>query len=103
MLLLRLPARWWEWALQFAPAAVILLATAYEVFLIPRGGRMLVGLEGALVGACFALPLCFVAAFFLTRQHPKPAVRALWIVLLALAVACLNIAIAFGGCVFMTN
>lgn len=98
---LRLPRRWWEWALQFSPAAAILLGTGYEVRFIPRGGKMLVGLEGALVGAYFALPLCFIAALFLTTPHPKAAVRALWIVLLAIAVAAVNSAIAFGGCMLV--
>ena len=94
---LRLPNRWWEWALQFAPSAVILLATGYEVKFIPRGGKMLVGLDGAIIGAYVALPLCFAAAFFLTKTHPKWAVRAIWIVLLAVAVAAVNSAIAFAG------
>ena len=97
----RLPRRWWEWALQFTPAAVILLATGYDVKFIPRGGRMLVGLDGAFVGAWIALPLCFVAAFFLTKPHPNPAVRAIWIVLLALAVAVVNSGIAFAGCMMV--
>ena len=95
---LRLPSRWWEWALQFAPAAVILLATGCEVAFIPRGGKMIVGLDGAIVGAYVALPLCFAAAFFLTKPHPNPAVRALWIVLLAAALVTVNSAIAFAGC-----
>ena len=98
---IRLPSRWWEWMLQFMPAAVILLGTAYEVKFIPRGGKMIVGVEGALVGAWIALPLCFVAAFFLTKPHPNPAVRALWIALLALAVAVVNCAIAFAGCILV--
>ena len=98
---LRLPSRWWEWALQFSPAAVILLGTGYEVRFIPRGGKMIVGLDGALVGAYFALPLCFIAAFFLTQPHPKPAVRAIWIVLLGVALAAVNCAIAFTGCMLV--
>ena len=100
---IRLPRCWWEWALQFAPATVILLATGYEVKFIPRGGKMLVGLDGALVGAWIALPLCFIAAFFLTQPHPKPAVRAFWIVLLAVALAAVNCAIAFAGCMVVMS
>ncbi len=98
---LRLPIRWWEWALQFTPAAVMLLGSAYEVTFIPRGGKMLVGVEGAVAGAWIALPLCFVAAFFLTKPHPTPAVRALRIVLLAVGLAVVNCAIAFAGCVLV--
>ncbi len=97
----RLPVRWWEWALQFVPAAVVLLATAYDAFLIPRGGRMLVGLEGAVVGCVIAIPLCFVAAFFLTRPHPRWEVRTVWVILMALAVAAVNSGIAFGGCMLV--
>ena len=100
---IRMPIRWWEWALQFAPAAVILLATGYEVAFIPRGGKMIVGLDGAITGACLAVPLCFAAAFFLTKPHPNRAVRAIWIVLLAVAVAAVNSAIAFAGCAAVLN
>lgn len=96
-----MPRRWWEWALQFSPAAAILLGTGYEVHFIPRGGKLLVGLEGALVGTYFALPLCFVAAFFLTKPNPNPAVRAIWMVLLSIAVGAVNCAIAFGGCMLV--
>ena len=96
-----MPQRWWEWTLQFSPAAVILLASGCEVAFTPRGGKMLVGLDGAIVGACIALPLCFAAAFFLTKPHPEPAVRVMWIVLMAFAVAIVNSAIAFGGCMLV--
>jgi hypothetical protein len=98
---LRLPQRAWEWALQFAPAAVILLAVGYEVAFIPRGGTMIVGLKGAVVGSWFALPLCFLAAFFLTKPHPSLALRVLWIVLLAVGVAAVNCGIAFAGCMLV--
>jgi hypothetical protein len=98
---LRLPQRAWEWALQLAPAAVILLAVGYEVAFIPRGGTMIVGLDGALFGAWFALPLCFAAAFFLTKPHPSLALRVLWIVLLAVGVAAVNCGIAFAGCMLV--
>ncbi len=98
---LRLPQRWWEWALQFSPAVAILLGTGYEVAFIPRGGTMIVGLKGAVAGGYFALPLCFAAAYFLTKPHPNWIVRALWIFLLAVAVAAVNSAIAFGGCMLV--
>lgn len=100
-MLIRLPRRWWEWALQFAPAAVILMGTGYEVAFTPRGGKMIVGLDGALAGSFIAAPLCLIAAYFLTTPHPKPAVRAIWIMLLAVAVAAVNCAIAFGGCMLV--
>jgi hypothetical protein len=100
---IRLPREWWEWALQFAPAAVMLLAVGYEVAFIPRGGTMIVGLKGAAVGVWFALPLCFAAAFFLTEPHPNLALRVLLIVLLAVGVATVNSGIAFAGCLLMIN
>ena len=100
---IRLPRRWWEWALQFAPAAAILLATAYDVAFTPRGGKMIVGLDGAIVGIFFALPLCFVAAVFLTKPDPNLPMRVFWIVLLAAAVAAVNSAIAFGGCMLVMS
>lgn len=107
---IRLPRRWWEWALQFAPAAVILLAKSYDAAFVPSGGKMVAGLLGgkmimgldcAIVGVYFALPLCIVAAFFLTKPDLNFAVRAIWIVLLAAAVAAVNSAIAFGGCMLV--
>ncbi len=87
--------------MQFAPAAAILIGTVCEVMFTTRGGKMLFGLEGAIIGAWFALPLCFLAAFFLTEPHPSLAVRALWIVLLAFAVAAVNCGIAFAGCMLV--
>jgi|SRR6185436_5029529 len=100
---IRLPREWWEWVLQFSPAGAILLAVGYEVAFIPRGGTMIVGLDGAIVGAWFALPLCFAAAFFLTKPHPNRAVRAIWIVLLAVGVAAVNCGIAFAGCMLVVR
>ncbi len=95
---IRLPRRWWAWALQFSPAAAILLAVSYEVAFMPRTGKGIMGLDGASAGVCFALPLCFAAAVFLTKPDPNSAIRTIWIVLLAIAVAAVNTAIAFAGC-----
>ena len=77
----------------------ILFATGYDLAFIPRGGRMLVGLDGALVGACFALPLCLVAGWILTKPQPRGYVRAGWFLLLSAAVIAVNFALAFAGCV----
>ena len=87
--------------MQFAPAAAILLAVSYEVAFMPRTGKGIVGLDGTSAGVCFALPLCFAAAVFLTKPDPNLPIRVFWIVLLAAAVAAVNSAIAFGGCMLV--
>jgi len=100
---MRAPKRWWEWAVLFSPAAVVLLATGYDLAFIPRGGRMLVGLDGAFVGACIALPLCLVAGWLLTKPQPRPLVRAAWFTLMSIAVLAVNSAITFAGCAVMMS
>ena len=98
---MRLPAHWWKWVLLFSPTAVMLLATGFDVAFIPRAGRMLVGFDGAIVGFYLALPLCFVAAFFLTKPDPKPVVRAIYFMLMAVTVAAVNCPFTFVGCLLV--
>jgi len=94
----RVLTKLWEWVLLFSPAVIVLLATAYDVYFVPRGGRMLVGLDGAVIGACFAVPLCFVVGFVFTTPQPQWYQRAAWSLVMSLAVLVLNSAIAFAGC-----
>ena len=59
---------------------------------------MLVGLDGALLGAYFAVPFCFVAGFVLSKPHPRWYVRAAWFLLMSICVLAVNSVLAFAGC-----
>ena len=92
----RTPKNFREWLLLCSPALVIWAGTAISAAM--PGNNTEGGLLGGLLG-CFAAGLIsLVAGFIFTVPNPKWAMRALWILIMAIAVAVVNFTVAFAGC-----
>ena len=91
----RAPKNFREWLLLCSPALVIWVGTAIAAAM---PGENEGGLLGGLLGCLAAGFISLVVGFVLTVPNPRWLIRAVWILIVSVAVAVLNFAVAFAGC-----
>ena len=94
----RLPRRWWEWALIFSPSIVMLLAVAIDAAYAPRTVEEILADSHKNRGAPeanVAILLWLISGLHFTKPHLSRYVCFGWFLLIVSVLAAVNVAVLF--------